>query len=102
MGANFAAADSLTGSSGPTDYDFLIGTWRFTFQARGRDGAFTPSFPGHWVFTKKQTGGQGVLIDVEELESTVAGLRGQLTEAQERIDFAERLLAEARERRIGS
>ncbi len=40
---------------------------------------------------------------VEELESTVAGLRDQLTEAQERLDFAERLLTEARqERRIQS
>ena len=38
---------------------------------------------------------------VEELESTVAGLRNELTEAQEPLDFAERLLAEARkERRI--
>ena len=63
LGANFAVADSLTASSGPTDYDFLIGTWRFTFQARRRDGSFTPSFTGHWVFTKKQTGGQGVLIE---------------------------------------
>jgi hypothetical protein len=63
MGANFAAADSLTGKSGPTDYDFLVGTWRFTFQARNRDGSFTAPFTGHWVFTKKQTGGQGVLIE---------------------------------------
>jgi len=34
-------------------YDFMIGTWRFMFQARSRDGSFTPSFTGHWVFTKK-------------------------------------------------
>ena len=40
---------------------------------------------------------------VEELESTVAGLQDQLTQAQERLDFAERLLTEARQdRRIGS
>ena len=40
---------------------------------------------------------------VEELESTVAELRDQLTQAQERLDFAERLLTEARQdRRIGS
>ena len=39
---------------------------------------------------------------VEELEGAVAGLQGQLTEAQERLDFTERLLTEARqERRIG-
>lgn len=62
-GANFAVTDTLTGRSGPTDYDFLVGTWRFTFQARRRDGSFTAPFTGHWVFTRKQTGGQGVLIE---------------------------------------
>src|SRR4029077_3452523 len=31
-GANFPVTDTLTGNSGPRDYDFLIGTWRFTFQ----------------------------------------------------------------------
>jgi len=63
MGANFNVADTLTGKSAPGDYDFLIGTWRFTFQSRQRDGAFNPTFTGHWVFTKKQTGGEGVLIE---------------------------------------
>jgi hypothetical protein len=63
VGANFAVTDTLTGTSGAGDYDFLIGTWRFTFQARRRDGAFTTPFAGHWVFTRKQTGGQGVLIE---------------------------------------
>jgi hypothetical protein len=63
VGANFPVTDTLTGRSGPADYDFLIGTWRFTFQARNRDGSFTPAFTGHWVFTRKQTGGQGVLIE---------------------------------------
>lgn len=63
LGANFSVADSLTGKSGPTDYDFLLGTWQFTFQPRGRDGAFTRPFTGHWVFTRKQTGGEGVLIE---------------------------------------
>ena len=63
LGANFPVTDSLTGRSGPTDYDFLVGTWSFRFQARNRDGAFTPAFTGHWVFTKKETGGQGVLIE---------------------------------------
>ena len=63
MGANFAVADTLTATSAPTDYDFLIGTWRFTFQARNRDGTFTPPFTGHWVFERKQTGGEGVLIE---------------------------------------
>jgi len=63
MGANFTVSDTLTGQSGPADYDFLVGTWRFAFQARQRDGAFTDPFTGHWVFTKKQTDGQGVLIE---------------------------------------
>lgn len=63
MGANFDVADTLTGTSGPTDYDFLVGAWRFTFQARRQDGGFTPAFTGHWVFTRKQTGDQGVLLE---------------------------------------
>ena len=63
LGANFAVTDTLTATSAAADFDFLIGTWSFTFQARNRDGAFTPSFTGHWVFTKKETGGQGVLIE---------------------------------------
>ena len=63
MGANFPVTDTLSGKSGPADYDFMVGTWRFTFQARRRDGAFTAPFTGHWVFTKKETGGQGVLIE---------------------------------------
>ena len=63
LGANFAVTDTLTGKSAPGDFDFLIGTWSFTFQARNRNGSFTPSFTGHWVFAKKETGGQGVLIE---------------------------------------
>ena len=40
---------------------------------------------------------------VEALEGSVSGLQAQLTETQERLDFAERMLAEGRpERRIGS
>ncbi|MBA2627179.1 MAG: hypothetical protein H0U85_04150 [Gemmatimonadales bacterium] len=63
MGANFPVTDTLTASSGATDYDFLIGSWSFTFQSRNRDGTFTAPFTGHWVFTKKLTGGQGVLLE---------------------------------------
>ena len=63
LGANFAVTDTLTGKSGPADFDFLIGTWSFTFQARNRDGSWTSPFTGHWVFAKKETGGQGVLIE---------------------------------------
>ena len=63
MGANFSVADTLTAKSGPGDYDFLVGTWRFTFQARRANGSFSPAFTGHWIFSKKQTDGQGVLIE---------------------------------------
>ena len=28
-----------------------------------RDGSFAPPFTGHWVFSKKETGGQGVLLE---------------------------------------
>ena len=63
LGASFAVSDTLTGRSGSTDYDFLIGTWRFTFQARNQDGSFAAPFTGLWVFTKKETGGRGVLIE---------------------------------------
>jgi len=63
LGANFSVTDTLTGKSGPTDYDFLLGTWQFTFQARSREGGFYEPFTGHWVFTRKETGGQGVLIE---------------------------------------
>ena len=63
MGANFPVTDTLTGKSGPTDFDFLIGSWTFKFQNRREDGKFNPAFTGHWVFTTKQTGGQGVLLE---------------------------------------
>ena len=63
MGADFPVTDTLTARSGPEDYDFLLGTWRFTFQSRRQDGSFNPSFTGHWVFTRKETDGQGVLIE---------------------------------------
>lgn len=63
MGANFPVSDTLTGQSAPGDYDFLIGAWEFTFQSRGEDGGFLPPFSGHWVFSKKETGGAGVLLE---------------------------------------
>jgi hypothetical protein len=63
MGANFPVSDTLSGTSAPGDFDFLVGAWRFTFQARRPDGSFSPAFAGHWVFTKKETGGQGVLLE---------------------------------------
>lgn len=63
LGANFPVEDTLTATSGPADYDFLLGTWRFTFQPRRQDGGFSPAFTGLWVFTRKETGGQGVLLE---------------------------------------
>ena len=63
LGANFAVTDTLTATSGPADYDFLVGTWRFTFQSRRQDGTFAPAFSGHWVVSSKQTGNQGVLLE---------------------------------------
>jgi hypothetical protein len=63
LGANFSVADTLTATSQAEDYDFLIGSWSFTFQARRNDGTFWEPFAGHWVFTRKQTGGQGVLLE---------------------------------------
>lgn len=63
LGANFPVSDTLTGTSAPGDYDFLLGTWRFTFQPRRQDGGFSPPFTGLWVFTRKETGGQGVLLE---------------------------------------
>ena len=63
LGARFSVNDTLTGKSAAGDYDFLVGTWSFTFQSRNQNGAFTPPFNGHWVFAKKQTDGQGVLLE---------------------------------------
>ncbi|MCC6930546.1 MAG: hypothetical protein IT359_16280 [Gemmatimonadaceae bacterium] len=63
LGANVAVGDTLTGQSAATDFDFLIGTWEFTFQNRNDDGSFAPPFKGHWVFSKKATDGKGVLLE---------------------------------------
>lgn len=63
LGAAFDVRDTLTARSAPGDYDFLLGTWRFTFQPRAPDGSFYQPFTGLWVFTRKDTGGEGVLIE---------------------------------------
>ena len=63
LGANFDVADTLNARSAPGDYNFLVGTWQFTFQGRNRDGTFSPTFTGHWVFARKQTDGHGVLLE---------------------------------------
>lgn len=43
--------------------------------------------------------GEDTLARLEALEGEVDGLRAQLSETQERVDFAERLLAQASEGR---
>lgn len=45
----------------------------------------------------RNTPGGDTIARVDALEQEVQGLREQLSEAQERIDFAERLLARGRE-----
>jgi len=53
--------------------------------------------------TQRRWGGGGDdLQRVEALEAQVSHLQGQVSELAERIDFAERLLAERRERKLGA
>jgi hypothetical protein len=56
LGANFALADSATGSGDASDYDALLGVWHFRFQNRIANGTFNPAFTGHWSFEKKPGG----------------------------------------------
>jgi len=52
---------------------------------------------------RPETPSADVRARLEALEQSVQGLRQELAETQERLDFAERLLSKARdERRIGS
>ncbi len=51
---------------------------------------------------RRRTGGSEGQAQLEVLEAEVSQLRQELTEAQERLDFAERLLAQGAEaRRVG-
>lgn len=52
LGANFAIADSARALGSATDFDFLVGTWHFTFQSRRADGTFNQAFVGHWSAAK--------------------------------------------------
>jgi hypothetical protein len=56
LGANFNVADSATAKSSPSDFDFMVGLWEFTFQQRRPDGTFNAPFRGHWWFAKKSSG----------------------------------------------
>jgi hypothetical protein len=40
--------------------------------------------------------------DRADLEASIAALRGEVAELTERLDFAERMLAERRERKLGA
>jgi hypothetical protein len=52
--------------------------------------------------TRPDSPSADVTARIEALEGSVHGLQQELSETQERLDFAERLLAKARdERRIG-
>src|SRR2546427_13254366 len=54
-------------------------------------------FGGEWT----DTPGEGILSgDVAELEHRVTEMQGQIAEMAERLDFAERLLAQKRERSL--
>ncbi len=52
---------------------------------------------GKWIEAKMRAAGGGTSGDVEQLRSEVDELRGQLAEVQERLDFAERMLAKTRD-----
>ena len=55
LGANFAIADSARALGAATDFDFLVGTWHFTFQWRSPTGTFNPTFTGHWSASKRDS-----------------------------------------------
>ena len=53
LGASFAISDSARALGSATDFDFLVGTWHYTFQWRSPDGKFNPTFTGHWSASKR-------------------------------------------------
>jgi hypothetical protein len=55
LGASFAIADSARALGSATDFDFLVGTWHFTFQWRSPTGTFNPTFTGHWSASKRDS-----------------------------------------------
>lgn len=66
-------------------------------------GAFTVIKVARLFATRRESLPTDVSTRLEELERDVHGLQQELSETQERLDFAERLLSTVREeRRIGS
>ena len=65
-------------------------------------GAFTVIKVARLFANRPHSLPDGVLGRVEELERTLQNVQQELAEAQERLDFAERLLSAREERRIGS
>lgn len=61
LGADFPLSDSATATGETTDYDPLVGTWEYRFQAREADGSFGSAIFGHWTFEKKP--GEGLIED---------------------------------------
>lgn len=56
-----------------------------------------------WIEAKARASGAGSAETIEQLRGEIEELRGQLVEVQERLDFAERMLAKGRGAdRIGS
>jgi hypothetical protein len=52
LGANLSGAP---GTGSPTDFDFLVGEWSFTFQSRVGTG-WGPQTPGTWIVRKIRGG----------------------------------------------
>jgi predicted nucleic acid-binding Zn-ribbon protein len=65
-------------------------------------GAFTVVKVARLFATRRESPSADLVARLEDLEQTVQGLQQELSETQERLDFAERLLSTVREeRRIG-
>lgn len=72
LGANFDA--SRPGHGTPADYDFLIGTWQFRFQARNPQTlAYTPVVTGTWTASRTH---DGLVVEDEFVTPAREGGRG--------------------------
>ncbi|MES2304256.1 MAG: hypothetical protein V4558_02070 [Gemmatimonadota bacterium] len=72
LGAAFDA--TRTGKGTPTDYDFLVGSWTFRYQARDpNDGSYSPVFTGTWTAVKAH---DGLVLEDEFARPIPTGGRG--------------------------